>query len=134
MTSRTSKTLVALALAAGLVLVAFVSISLAVSGSATDGHSAQAPLGTLSANDGERIAGQQQSPGGGQSGGELTTAGQTGGQPGSLPSTGSASEGGGGSGKLPFTGLVAIPILLVGVAMLATGLLLRRRRPTDATA
>ena len=34
---------------------------------------------------------------------------------------------GGGSDELPFTGFAAIPILLAGVAMMASGLVLRRR-------
>ena len=34
---------------------------------------------------------------------------------------------GGGSDELPFTGFAAIPILLGGVALLTTGLVLRRR-------
>lgn len=37
-----------------------------------------------------------------------------------------------GSGQLPFTGFAAIPVLLGGVALLATGLVLRRRTSEDA--
>ena len=37
----------------------------------------------------------------------------------------------GGEEQLPFTGFAAIPILLGGVALLATGLALRRRSTTD---
>jgi hypothetical protein len=36
-------------------------------------------------------------------------------------------ESGAGSGNLPFTGFLAIPVLLGGVALLGTGLVLRRR-------
>ena len=37
----------------------------------------------------------------------------------------------GGEEQLPFTGFAAIPILLGGVALLATGLALRRRSTTE---
>ena len=37
----------------------------------------------------------------------------------------------GGGGALPFTGLAAIPILLGGVALLTTGMILRRRTHDD---
>jgi hypothetical protein len=129
---------VALALSAGFLLVAFVSISVAVSSSATDGHSAQAPLGVLSANDEEQggTLGQQ-TPGGGQGQPSDIQPNVAGEETASLPSTGSGSSGSGGGNNpasLPFTGLIAIPILLVGVAMLGAGLLLRRRKPTNATA
>jgi hypothetical protein len=37
-----------------------------------------------------------------------------------------------GGGELPFTGFAAIPILLGGVALLASGLVLRKRAADDA--
>jgi hypothetical protein len=40
-------------------------------------------------------------------------------------------EAGGDGGELPFTGFAAIPILLVGIALLGTGLVLRRKQPDD---
>jgi hypothetical protein len=40
-------------------------------------------------------------------------------------------ENGAGSDQLPFTGFLAIPVLLGGVALLATGLVLRRRAADD---
>jgi hypothetical protein len=135
--SRTGRALVALALAAGFILVAFAGVSVAVLGDARDGHSAQAPLGTLSANDENRSAGDEalRRQNAGQPGGEEGTAIAPAAEgPASLPSTESASGGDGSPANLPFTGLLAIPILLVGVAMLGTGLLLRRRRPTVASA
>ena len=137
MRSGTGRALVTLALAAGFILVAFAGISVAVLGDATDGHSAQAPLGTLSANDEntDEAALRQENAGqrGGDDGiGQLIAPAAEG--PASLPSTGSGSGGGDDPAELPFTGLLAIPILLVGVAMLGTGLLLRRRRPTRAAA
>jgi hypothetical protein len=139
MRSRTGRALAALALAAGFILVAFAGISVAVLGDARDGHSAQAPLGTLSANDENRTSGDEAlprenagQPGGGEGIGQVIAPAAE--RPASLPSTESASGGGGSPDSLPFTGLLAIPILLVGVAMLGTGLLLRRRRATGAAA
>jgi len=43
-----------------------------------------------------------------------------------------AQGGGGDDEQLPFTGFAAIPILLGGVALLSTGLVLRRRSAGDA--
>jgi hypothetical protein len=40
--------------------------------------------------------------------------------------------GGESSGELPFTGFVAIPVLLGGIALLSVGLVLRRRSRDDA--
>ena len=42
------------------------------------------------------------------------------------------AQGTGGEEQLPFTGFAAIPILLGGVALLTTGLVLRRRSGDDA--
>jgi hypothetical protein len=41
------------------------------------------------------------------------------------------AENGAGSDTLPFTGFLAIPVLLGGVALLSTGLVLRRRAASD---
>jgi hypothetical protein len=41
------------------------------------------------------------------------------------------AENGAGSGNLPFTGFLAIPVLLGGVALLTGGLVLRRRAADD---
>lgn len=40
-------------------------------------------------------------------------------------------EAGAGSGQLPFTGFLAIPVLLGGLALLTTGLVLRRRTANE---
>lgn len=40
-------------------------------------------------------------------------------------------EVGASGSELPFTGFAAIPVLLIGVALLATGLILRRRQTSD---
>jgi hypothetical protein len=42
-----------------------------------------------------------------------------------------AGVGNSSGGELPFTGFAAIPILIGGVALLTTGLVLRRRSPED---
>jgi hypothetical protein len=41
-------------------------------------------------------------------------------------------ESGGGSGELPFTGFLALPVLLGGVALLSAGFVLRRRTRNDS--
>ena len=41
-------------------------------------------------------------------------------------------ETGGNTGELPFTGFLALPVLLGGVALLSTGLVLRRRTRDDS--
>jgi hypothetical protein len=38
----------------------------------------------------------------------------------------------GGGGQIPFTGYAAIPTLLIGIALLAMGLVLRRRQDGPA--
>jgi hypothetical protein len=40
-------------------------------------------------------------------------------------------ESGAGSGSLPFTGFLAIPVLIGGIALLSAGLVLRRRAAAD---
>jgi hypothetical protein len=47
-------------------------------------------------------------------------------QPAAQTSAGDSGDSGDG-GKIPFTGFAAIPLLLIGVAFLATGFVLRRR-------
>jgi hypothetical protein len=47
--------------------------------------------------------------------------------------TGAAGTGSTGGNDLPFTGYLAIPVLLGGVALLASGLVLRRRSAGDRT-
>jgi hypothetical protein len=47
-------------------------------------------------------------------------------------SAGTTASGGGGSSRLPFTGFVAIPLLVAGAGLLIVGVGLRRRTPRTA--
>ncbi len=100
--------------------VAFVASGVAKSDNGATGRSAAEPLGALSAAPpGGDTAPKQQ--------GEVL--GQTGG--GDTGNTGNAGasggSGGGGSSRLPFTGFVAIPLLVAGAGLLMVGVGLRRR-------
>ena len=84
---------------------------------------------------------------GGGGGGNVLPEETSGGSQGGVAGENAGSGGGGGEGlqptrqveagadnggeQLPFTGLAAIPILLGGVALLSTGLVLRRRTRDD---
>jgi hypothetical protein len=107
----------------GICIVGFAGISLAVSGGdGTTGQAAQTPLGEESApNSGAGVQDEVLSGGQTPNGSAPTKA--------SSPGSGTApvQVSGGGSKSLPFTGLLVIPVLLAGLALLGTGLVLRRR-------
>ena len=99
---------------------------------ATSGRAAQQPLGTLSASPpaGETLG--QKTPN--QDNGVASEEEEDG-----FTQVAGANEGGrsgaGGDGKkLPFTGFLAITVLLVGAGLLTAGLVLRRRADSSATA
>jgi hypothetical protein len=74
-------------------------------------------------------------PGGvkGESGGGAGTNNPSGTNGSSLQPTQQVEVGASGSsGQLPFTGYAAIPVLLGGIALLSTGLIIRRRAREDA--
>jgi hypothetical protein len=136
---RTLKFLAGTAIAAGIVLVGFTGISMGVSDDATvTGRSAQEPLGSqvhASPQTNQGVAGEQDEvpPPGGTVAGETETLNET--QPAPLPDTGQVSgSGGDDAASLPFTGFVAISLLLLGTGLLGTGLALRRRRAPATTA
>ena len=113
--------------AAGVALASSGVGSLVAGGEdgAVSARGAQAPLGAVSAataNSGPKsdveaeVFSSRANPTGGQG------AGPTSGSGAQVPTPA-------GGGSLPFTGFLAIGVLLGGVALLGTGLLLRRRRP-----
>jgi hypothetical protein len=69
---------------------------------------------------------------GGTAGEESGPQGGTAGENGSDVQPARQVEAGAGSDTLPFTGFLAIPVLLGGVALLSAGLVLRRRAADDA--
>jgi hypothetical protein len=95
---------------------------------AATARGAQQPLGTLSATP------RPDTTGGGD---ETNRAGEfQSSAPADAPGAGTTSPSNvapTSSSKLPFTGLLAIPVLLAGVGLLVTGMLVRRRAATPAT-
>jgi hypothetical protein len=94
------------------------------------GNSTPTPESTTQGGGGD-VLGEEESGGpaggGGGGGNESTPAGEeTQSQPARQVEAGAQSSGG-GEEQLPFTGFAAIPVLLGGVALLTTGLVLRRR-------
>ncbi|HEY1360127.1 MAG TPA: hypothetical protein VGF21_17645 [Thermoleophilaceae bacterium] len=102
---------------------------MASSDNGATGQTAQEPLGSLSASPPSGNVQPQQNQD--QSG----VAGKSGDDDGgSSPgaSAGTTASGGGGSSRLPFTGFVAIPLLVAGAGLLIVGVGLRRRTPRTA--
>lgn len=88
--------------------------TIAVTGASDDGNAGVAQYGSPSPQGGgNNLAGKEQGGGGGGSPEATQPAEQVAAQ--------------GGSGSLPFTGFVAIPLLVGGVALAGTGAVLRRR-------
>jgi hypothetical protein len=82
------------------------------------------------------VGGEEDEDGGGSS--DRPDRGVLGEEDDSAPGGGTAPEqetaqveAGSDGGELPFTGFAAIPILLVGIALLGTGLVLRRQQPDE---
>jgi hypothetical protein len=125
--------------------------SLAVSGFASQSDNAAVsqygtptPTPTGGGDDDGQTLGEEESggPAGGQGGGGPAGAGDDQGVGGEQDDGGvqparqveaGAQAGGDDGEQLPFTGFAAIPILLGGVALLSTGLVLRRRAGDDLT-
>lgn len=84
---------------------------------------------------GEKGAGGHGHNGAGENGGKLgggsNGAGTQGAGTGAGLQPARQVETGAGGGQLPFTGYLAIPVLLGGVALLSTGFVLRRRTASD---
>jgi hypothetical protein len=104
-----SRLAVLLMLVAGM-LFSTTGAGLAVTGLASNDQASIAQYGEDDQG-GDTVAGAQ-----GTAGGTVDTASQT--------------EFTGGGGQLPFTGFAALPLLVLGVALLGGGLLMRRRVPS----
>ena len=135
------------------VLAGGTGTGLAVSGVSDSGSAgkAQYPPGAQALEDNQGGGGGGQSPGGGEGpggGGESPDVlGKEEADDTDVAGTReSGGQGGGGQsgvqatrqvsvqkdGELPFTGLAAIPLILIGVGLLATGVVLHRRLPESA--
>ena len=77
---------------------------------------------------GGEVLGEDESSGGGNQG----TSPEQGSGPELQPSRQVESGAQGSGGQLPFTGFLAIPVLLGGIALLTTGLVLRRASAREA--
>jgi hypothetical protein len=111
-------------LVAGM-LLSTTGAGLAISGVGTDAATSQYTTSTPNSGN---VLGESNSGGGNTAGqGDQGVAGESAGsvQP------ARQVEAGAGSGSLPFTGFLAIPVLLGGVALLSAGLILRRRAADD---
>ena len=130
MRSRTGKALTAVALGGAFLLVGFTAVSLGVSSDGgTPGQASQTAVGAQSANSVRGLTGT--GDGTTPTGNSLPGSGAGSGSP-----SGTAGTAGSGSGSksLPFTGLLAIPVLLTGAGLLGAGLVARRRGPARVTA
>ena len=103
------------------VMMSGTGATIAVTGASDNGSAGVAQYGFSEdeENGGQNLAGQ------GQGGGGPAGANQGGGDGGVQPAAQVAAQG--DSGSLPFTGFVAIPLLVAGVALMFTGAVLRRR-------
>jgi hypothetical protein len=109
-------------LALGL-MVSGTGAGLAVSGSTVNGNAAQEQYPDDFGGD---VLGEQQASGG--RGGEEGVAGEEAGNAPAQPERQvEVGASGGGDESLPFTGFAAIPILLLGLGMIGTGVVMRRR-------
>ena len=112
MKSRLALTLV---LVLGLMMTG-TGATIAITGASDSGNAGVAQYNSPNnnGNEGGNLAGEEQGGGGGGGGGGETQ-----------PAEQVAAQG--GSGSLPFTGFVAIPLLVGGAALAGTGAVLRRR-------
>jgi hypothetical protein len=86
---------------------------------AVSARGAQQPLGSVSIGD-TNTPGENPTVAGDQGAGGAADE---------VVANNNASPGSGGNSNLPFTGFVAIPLLLLGAGMLVGGVVLRRRSP-----
>ncbi|MFT3863136.1 MAG: hypothetical protein QM729_02605 [Solirubrobacterales bacterium] len=122
-----SRLVLTLLLVAGFML-STTGATLAVSGSSGSGSAAESQY--LSPTNEHGVKGAKESGTNGKNGTEAADeSGET--EPATVEQEAVTSE---ESGTLPFTGFVAIPLLLIGVAMIGFGAVLRFRARRDDTA
>jgi hypothetical protein len=120
-----SRLAILLMLVLGLML-STTGAGLALQGPSNDAAQTQYTAGEEDDNDeGDRLGEEDESPGGGTGPDEADNGGGT------DPQETRQVEAGSDGGELPFTGFAAIPILLVGIALLGSGLALRRKQSDD---
>jgi hypothetical protein len=110
MKSRLALTLI---LVVGLMMTG-TGATIAITGASGSGSAGCEQYCENGGNEGGNLAGEEQGGGGGGGGGESTQ-----------PAEQVAAQG--SSGSLPFTGFVAIPLLVGGAALAGTGAVMRRR-------
>jgi hypothetical protein len=122
---RMKSRLAILSMLVGALLMSMTGASLAISGISS--HTRDATV----AQYGGGVAPEEQtptpSPGGGVAPEEQNNAPNGGTKPAEAAQPGRQVEAGQTTNQLPFTGFAAIPVLLAGVALLAGGLVVRRR-------
>jgi hypothetical protein len=109
-------------------LLSTAGAGLAISGVGNDASTSQYATETPSGGGG-KVLGEENAGGGGVAG-EDDAQGVAGDSDEGVQPTRQVA--GAGSGSLPFTGFLAIPVLLGGVALLSAGMILRRRTADDA--
>jgi hypothetical protein len=112
MKSRLALTLI---LVLGLMMTG-TGATIAITGASDSGSAGVAQYGENNGNEGGNLGGKEQGGGGSPGGG---------GEEGTQPAEQVAAQG--TSGSLPFTGFVAIPLLVGGAALAGTGAVLRKR-------
>jgi hypothetical protein len=121
-----SRLAILLMLVLGLML-STTGAGLALQGPSNDAAQSQYNAGEEDDDDeGGFLGEEEEGPGGGTGPDEADNGGGT------DPQETRQVEAGSDGGELPFTGFAAIPILLVGVALLGTGLALRRQQSDDS--
>jgi hypothetical protein len=104
-------------------------ISILVMGFVTSGAGATLAFEGSSGNTNASTA--EYVPGGNVGGVNANSQANTGTQSDAQASRQVAASSSGKNGKLPFTGLAAIPLIVVGLGLLTVGVTLRRRTPRD---
>jgi hypothetical protein len=111
---------------AGLAVTSFTGNDASVAQYGHDNGGDKPDRGVLGGDNGTSNGTGNGSPSGGTSGGAPSNTTTT-----TLQPTRQVETGAAGSGDLPFTGYLAIPVLLGGAALLGAGVVMRRRSAAD---